>query len=176
MSGDGERCFVYALQADGVARRSSSARRRRAFAKLDEISPTSTSGGRPATNRADLPRDEKVVMGTSGGRAARLRDQECRHPALLRGESDLARPPSLPTEAPNAEAAVEFLRGTPPTRKRERSGSRRWATVGHPERMPTSRPKFRRLAAPPRHGQGCHTRRRVVTTEPGGSLPRWTSG
>jgi putative spermidine/putrescine transport system substrate-binding protein len=113
MYGDGwSDALVYALLADGVAKEGLFPLDvDRAFAKLDEIKPNIDVWWTTGDQSQQIFRDEEVVMGVLwDGRASGLREQGVDIQLSFEG-SPIARDLLVvPTDAPNAEAAFEFLR------------------------------------------------------------------
>lgn len=104
--------LVYALQADGVAKDELYPLDvDRAFAKLDEIKPHINVWWTAGDQSQQIFRDEEVVMGILwDGRAAGLRDQGVDIQLSFEGSPISRDLLVVPTDAPNAEAAFEFLR------------------------------------------------------------------
>ncbi len=113
MYGDGwSDALIYALLADGVAREELFPLDvDRAFAKLDEIKPNIDVWWTTGDQSQQIFRDEEVVMGLLwDGRASGLREQGVDIQLSFEG-SPIARDLLVvPTDAPNAEAAFDFLR------------------------------------------------------------------
>jgi putative spermidine/putrescine transport system substrate-binding protein len=113
MYGDGwSDALVYALLADGVSREELFPLDvDRAFAKLDEIKPHINVWWTTGDQSQQIFRDEEVVMGILwDGRAAGLREQGVDIQLSFEGSPISRDLLVVPTDAPNAEAAFEFLR------------------------------------------------------------------
>ncbi len=104
--------LVYALQADGVAKEDLFPLDvERAFAKMDEIKPHINVWWTTGDQSQQIFRDEEVVMGILwDGRAAGLRDQGVDVQLSFEGSPISRDLLVVPADAPNAEAAWEFLR------------------------------------------------------------------
>jgi spermidine/putrescine-binding protein len=113
MYGDGwSDSLVYALLADGVPKEELFPLDvDRAFAKLDEIKPHINVWWTTGDQSQQIFRDEEVVMGILwDGRAAGLREQGVDIRLSFEGSPISRDLLVVPTDAPNAEAAFEFLR------------------------------------------------------------------
>ena len=113
MYGDGwSDALVYALLADGVAKEDLfPIDVERAFAKLDEIKPSIDVWWTTGDQSQQIFRDEEVVMGILwDGRASGLREQDVDIQLSFDGSPISRDLLVVPTNAPNAEAAFEFLR------------------------------------------------------------------
>jgi putative spermidine/putrescine transport system substrate-binding protein len=113
MYGDGwTDALIYALLADGVAREDLYPLDvDRAFAKLDEIKPNIDVWWTTGDQSQQIFRGEEVVMGILwDGRASGLRDQDVEVQLSFEGSPISRDLLVVPANAPNAEAAFEFLR------------------------------------------------------------------
>jgi putative spermidine/putrescine transport system substrate-binding protein len=113
MYGDGwSDALIYALLADGVANEDLYPLDvDRAFAKLDEIKPHINVWWTTGDQSQQIFRDEEVVMGILwDGRAAGLREQGVDIQLSFAGSPISRDLLVVPADAPNAEAAFEFLR------------------------------------------------------------------
>lgn len=104
--------LAYALLADGVPKEELFPLDvDRAFAKLDEIKPHIDVWWTTGDQSQQIFRDEEVVMGILwDGRASGLREQDVDIQLSFEGSSISRDLLVVPADAPNAEAAFEFLR------------------------------------------------------------------